>query len=183
MFRHSLDGNFFSFQINFHYAHYNCLFLSLVEPSSIPDEQLDNINAELEKDIMIRAIHDVKGIDMGNSLVRYKAELDFDGRELTRFYLDKQDLTQLLEVSVVFIHIIGGVNFEINFGKKSSFLVFFCGQEVKSFSTVEELEKFLLKHGESIVDLMGGEIDRIELKLRVNIYSTIFNIHSISNFQ
>lgn len=39
---------------------------------SIPTEQLDKINAELEKDIMIRAIHDVKGIDMGNSLVRYK---------------------------------------------------------------------------------------------------------------
>ena len=48
---------------------------------------------------MIRAIHDVKGIDIGNSLVRYKAELDFDGRELTRSYLDKQDLTLLLEVS------------------------------------------------------------------------------------
>lgn len=40
---------------------------------------------------------------------------------------------------------------------------------MKSFSTVEELETFLLKHGESIVDLMGGEIDRIELKLRVSI--------------
>lgn len=39
---------------------------------SISLEQLDKINAELEKDVMIRAIHDVKGIDMGNSLVRYK---------------------------------------------------------------------------------------------------------------
>lgn len=47
---------------------------------------------------MIRAIHDVKGIDMGNSLVRYKSEMDFDGRELTRSYLDKQDLNLLLEV-------------------------------------------------------------------------------------
>jgi zinc transporter 9 len=26
----------------------------------------------------------------------------------------------------------------------------------------------LLKHGENIVDLMGGEIDRIEMKLRVS---------------
>lgn len=43
---------------------------------------------------------------------------------------------------------------------------------MKSFSTVEELETFLLKHGESIVDLMGGEIDRIELKLRVSINSS-----------
>lgn len=47
---------------------------------------------------MIRAIHDVKGIDIGNSLVRYKAEMDFDGRELTRSYLDKQDLNELLKV-------------------------------------------------------------------------------------
>lgn len=39
---------------------------------SIPAEQLDRINSELEKDIMIRAIHDVKGIDMGSSLCRYK---------------------------------------------------------------------------------------------------------------
>jgi solute carrier family 30 (zinc transporter), member 9 len=69
---------------------------------SIGQEQLDKINAELESDIMIRAIHDIKGIDMGNNLVRYKAELDFDGRELSRVYLDKQDLNQLLEVSAFF---------------------------------------------------------------------------------
>uniref|UniRef100_A0A8D8HXS3 Proton-coupled zinc antiporter SLC30A9, mitochondrial n=1 Tax=Culex pipiens TaxID=7175 RepID=A0A8D8HXS3_CULPI len=102
---------------------------------SIRQENLDRINAELESDIMIRAIHDVKGIDMGNSLVRYKAEMDFDGRELTRVYLDKQDLSVLLE-------------------------------EVKTFQTIDELEAYMLKHGENIVDLMGGEIDRIEMKLR-----------------
>lgn len=39
---------------------------------SIPADHLSKINAELESDIMIRAIYDVKGIDMGNSLVRYK---------------------------------------------------------------------------------------------------------------
>ncbi|XP_073845635.1 solute carrier family 30 member 9 [Musca autumnalis] len=102
---------------------------------SIPHEHLERINGELESDVMIRAIHDVKGIDMGNSLVRYKAEMDFDGRELTRSYLDKQDLNELLKV-------------------------------VKSFQSTEELEQFLLNHGENIVDLMGGEIDRIEMKLR-----------------
>uniref|UniRef100_A0A6M2E260 Putative zinc transporter 9 n=1 Tax=Xenopsylla cheopis TaxID=163159 RepID=A0A6M2E260_XENCH len=102
---------------------------------SIPQEKLDDMNSVLESDIMIRAIHDVKGIDMGNTLVRYKAEMDFDGRELSRAYLDKLDLNALLE-------------------------------EIKSFKTIDELEEFLLKHGENIVDLMGGEIDRIELKLR-----------------
>ncbi|XP_043478259.1 zinc transporter 9 isoform X2 [Leptopilina heterotoma] len=104
---------------------------------SIPQENLDKINAELESDIMVRAIHDVKGIDMGNSLVRYKAELDFDGRELTRSYLDKHDLNAMLE-------------------------------EVKKMQNIDELEAFLLKHGENIVDLLGGEIDRIEVKLKKN---------------
>ena len=33
--------------------------------------------------------------------------------------------------------------------------------------TIDDVEAFLLKHGENIVDMLGGEIDRIELKLRV----------------
>jgi len=36
---------------------------------------------------------------------------------------------------------------------------------------IDELEAFLLKHGENIVDMLGGEIDRIELKLKVNKYN------------
>lgn len=39
---------------------------------------------------------------------------------------------------------------------------------------IDELEAFLLKHGESIVDMLGGEIDRIELKLKVIKYLLIF---------
>ena len=65
---------------------------------SIPQHRLEKINDELEQDVLIRAIYDVKGIDMGTGLVRYKAEVDFDGRELTRFYLDQQDLEALLKV-------------------------------------------------------------------------------------
>ena len=54
---------------------------------SIPSDRLMEINRELEGDIMVRQVYDVKGIDMGNGLVRYKAEIDFDGRELARSYL------------------------------------------------------------------------------------------------
>lgn len=102
---------------------------------SIPHEQLDEINSVLERDFMIRAIHDVKGIDIGSNLIRYKAEVDFDGRALTRSYLEKHDLNNLLE-------------------------------DVKKLETIDDVESFLLKHGENIVDMLGGEIDRIELKLR-----------------
>jgi hypothetical protein len=46
-----------------------------------------------------RAIHDVKATDLGLSKVRFKAEVDFDGRVVTRSYLEKQDIDQILNVS------------------------------------------------------------------------------------
>lgn len=71
-----------------------------------------------------------------------QAEMDFDGRELTRYYLESVDLSVLLK-------------------------------EVQSFTTAEELEAYMLKHGENIVDKMGGEIDRIEMKLRVSFWGAV----------
>lgn len=64
---------------------------------SIPRDTLNNINRIIEKDILIRAIHDVKATDLGNGVVRYKAEVDVDGRELSRKYLEKINLKELLE--------------------------------------------------------------------------------------
>lgn len=63
---------------------------------SIPEDRKAEISTHLENDRMIRALHDVKATDMGNNNVRFKAEVDFDGRELTRTYLDKQDLEEML---------------------------------------------------------------------------------------
>lgn len=39
---------------------------------------------------------------------------------------------------------------------------------MQAFRTHDEVEIFLLDQGENIVDLMGGEIDRIEMNLRVS---------------
>lgn len=39
---------------------------------SIEFDQLNKINAELESDSIIKSIHEVRGIDMGNNKVRYK---------------------------------------------------------------------------------------------------------------
>lgn len=64
---------------------------------SIPRDTLNCINRIIEKDVLIRAIHDVKATDLGNGVVRYKAEVDVDGRELTKKYLEKIDLKELLE--------------------------------------------------------------------------------------
>lgn len=51
-----------------------------------------------------RAIHDVKATDIGLSKVRFKAEVDFDGRVVTRSYLEKQDIDQILNVSCLVRH-------------------------------------------------------------------------------
>lgn len=64
---------------------------------SIPEEKLALINKELEGDIMVRQVHDVKGIDMGNGIIRYKAEVDVDGRELAKYYLSTVDSKLLLD--------------------------------------------------------------------------------------
>ncbi len=56
--------------------------------------------------IVSRAIHDVKATDMGLSKVRFKAEVDFDGRVVTRSYLEKQDIDQILNVSYLQLKIL-----------------------------------------------------------------------------
>lgn len=42
-------------------------------------------------------------------------------------------------------------------------------KECGKIENIDQLEEFILKHGENIVDSVGGEIDRIEMKLRVSI--------------
>lgn len=64
---------------------------------SIPTDTLNSVNRIIEKDVLIRAIHDVKATDLGNGVFRYKAEVDVDGRELTRKYLEKVNLKELQE--------------------------------------------------------------------------------------
>ena len=65
---------------------------------SIPLPLQQQMTQVLESDVLVRSVYDVKAIDMGGLNVRYKAEIDFDGRQLTRSYLDKQDLDTMLEV-------------------------------------------------------------------------------------
>ena len=43
----------------------------------------------------------------------------------------------------------------------------FLLQDVQSFTTAAEMEKFLLDHGEQVIDVLGAEVDRIELEIKV----------------
>ncbi|KAJ8269461.1 hypothetical protein COCON_G00120680 [Conger conger] len=102
---------------------------------SIQAEHVQKLTEFLENDPAVRAIHDVKATDMGLSKVRFKAEVDFDGRVVTRSYLEKQDIDQILS-------------------------------EIQQVKTAEELENFMLKHGENIIDMLGAEVDRLEKELK-----------------
>ena len=47
---------------------------------------------------------------------------------------------------------------------------------MQNVKNIDEVETFVLKHGENIVDLLGAEVDRIEKELKV-----ILLDHSISS--
>ncbi|XP_069487846.1 proton-coupled zinc antiporter SLC30A9, mitochondrial [Ambystoma mexicanum] len=102
---------------------------------SIQPEQLQRLTELLESDPAVRAIHDVKATDMGMNKVRFKAEVDFDGRVVTRSYLEKQDIDQMLN-------------------------------DILQVKNPEDLEAFMLKHGENIIDTLGAEVDRLEKELK-----------------
>ncbi|XP_050005603.1 proton-coupled zinc antiporter SLC30A9, mitochondrial [Alexandromys fortis] len=102
---------------------------------SIQPEQVQRLTELLENDPSVRAIHDVKATDLGLGKVRFKAEVDFDGRVVTRSYLEKQDFDRMM-------------------------------QEIQEVKTPEQLEAFMLKHGENIIDTLGAEVDRLEKELK-----------------
>jgi len=53
-------------------------------------------------------------------------------------------------------------------------------QEIQQVKTPEELENFMLKHGENIIDTLGAEVDRLEKELKVSDETIVQNL-CISN--
>lgn len=49
--------------------------------------------------------------------------------------------------------------------------VFVSLQDIQRVKTPEELENFMLKHGENIIDTLGAEVDRLEKELKVLKYT------------
>ncbi|CAF3530781.1 unnamed protein product [Rotaria sp. Silwood1] len=64
---------------------------------SIHPNQIEAINNDLENDRMVRALYDIKATDMGSQSVMFKAEVDIDGREIARSYLERIDIELLLK--------------------------------------------------------------------------------------
>lgn len=49
-------------------------------------------------------------------------------------------------------------------------------QEIQLVKTPEELENFMLKHGENIIDTLGAEVDRLEKELKVSDETIVQNL-------
>ena len=52
-------------------------------------------------------------------------------------------------------------------GAPSPLLAHPCVQEVQGFQSTAQVEQLLLEHGERVVDRLGTEIDRVEIKIKV----------------
>lgn len=64
---------------------------------SIPQDELTELREHLEDDVIIRGVYDIKATQIGYGELKFKAEIDFDGREVTRVYLEKNDMEKLQE--------------------------------------------------------------------------------------
>ncbi|EFO20899.2 cation efflux family protein [Loa loa] len=99
---------------------------------SVPQIVINDIVAQLRHDNIIKSVHDVKAVGHGVGQVRFKAEVEYDGRAITNLYLSES------------CHIPSVI------------------EEVKKIKDEEGLRRFMLHHGEHIVNRIADEVDRIE---------------------
>lgn len=106
---------------------------------SIPKKQVETIRDQLENDSSVRAVFDVKCTYVTPNLYRLKAEVEFDGRQVGRHYLESLDE-----------HGIQEIRRKLELAGQSD----------------EETRKFLLEQSERMIDQLGRDIDRIETSLK-----------------
>uniref|UniRef100_H2ZJF1 Proton-coupled zinc antiporter SLC30A9, mitochondrial n=1 Tax=Ciona savignyi TaxID=51511 RepID=H2ZJF1_CIOSA len=63
---------------------------------SIPPSRLEELQETLEDDAVVRGVYDVKATQLSSEEFKFKAEIDFDGREITRAYLSTVDMENML---------------------------------------------------------------------------------------
>lgn len=63
---------------------------------SIPLKQLHKMKEQLEDDVVVRGVYDVKATMTSVEEFKFKAEIDFDGLEVTRAYLTQIDRKQAI---------------------------------------------------------------------------------------
>lgn len=99
-------------------------------------------------------------VSLGADIVQFKAEVNFDGREVARMHVNRLNLEELLKVPRQQL---------ATYSRTASSAQITIFQEIQNFRSVAELEKFLLEHGEQVIDVLGSEVDRIETVIKVHV--------------
>lgn len=108
----------------------------LVETSMSASRQTEIVQI-LQSDPVVMSVHDVKSTSLGPEFARFKAEILFDGEEITRRYLARQpQVIQELKRA-----------------------------QTDDKASSKELEIFLIRQGGRIVSSLGSEVDRLERKV------------------
>ncbi|KAH7731783.1 Protein Y71H2AM.9 [Aphelenchoides avenae] len=102
---------------------------------SLPTRITEDIAAGLRNDPVVRQVTDIKATSLGVEQSRFKAEIDFDGHRITQLYLKEHCNLPAML------------------------------KEVKSLKNEQELEEFMVTHGDKIVDRVGDEVDRLEKEI------------------
>lgn len=112
--------------------------VSLLVETSMDSRRVKEVLDILENDPVVRTVHDVKTTSLGPEWARFKAEVQFDGGEVTRRRLESQPS-----------------------GYLSSELV-----KAQGLSSPEELKDFLIAHGEAGIESLAREVDRVESQIQ-----------------
>lgn len=103
---------------------------------SLPKLKCKEIVEFMNADPIVRKMHDVKATYNGVNDYRFKAEIEYNGREITQLYLRENcDLDSLQ-------------------------------RELAQIKCNAEFEEFMMRHGEHLIQKVGDEVDRLERKVR-----------------
>ncbi|TPX58476.1 hypothetical protein SpCBS45565_g07989 [Spizellomyces sp. 'palustris'] len=107
----------------------------LVE-TSMPAHRQAEIVRELESDPVVSSVQDVKSTALGPEWARFKAEILFNGEEVTRRYITRNPELFAMEY-----------------------------EQLKKLKTREEVEVWLQRQGGRVVSTLGSEVDRLEFNI------------------
>ncbi|KAI8822212.1 cation efflux family-domain-containing protein [Fimicolochytrium jonesii] len=91
---------------------------------------------ELEADPIVSSVQDVKSTALGTESARFKAEILFNGEEVTQRYIQRNRAHFQSEIALL-----------------------------KTLTTEKEIEEWTKRQGGRIVSTLGNEVDRLELKI------------------
>jgi zinc transporter 9 len=120
--------------------------------TSLSPSKLNELVNQIKKDPAVISVHDVKSQSLGPEWSKFKAEINFNGGEITRRYLTRQQVEHGATAAAIAMATVAA---------DKSFMAAEL-RKAKSLETEKDLEEFLARHGKGVVDQLGREVDRIE---------------------